>query len=89
MTNESTPNAPAPVQDMESSGTRQGMSIALVIGVTVGIIGLVILLTGVIGHPDFKRSDNINIDLWWGLLMIVFGILMTGGSLLMQRIKNK
>ena len=52
------------------------MSIALTIGATIGLIGLVILLYGLFGHPDLSRSNGINIDLWWGLLMVVFGIVM-------------
>lgn len=77
------------VQDMKSSGTSQGMSIAIVIGCTVALIGLVILLAGLFGHPDLKRSDNINIDLWWGLLMVVFGALMAGLSYLSSRAKRQ
>lgn len=64
------------VLDMEASGQSHRMSIALTIGATIGLIGLVILLYGLFGHPDLSRSNGINIDLWWGLLMVVFGIVM-------------
>lgn len=68
------------VRDMEPSGQRHKMSIALTIGATIALIGLIILLYGLFGHPDLHRSDGINIDLWWGLLMVVFGLLMSIGG---------
>jgi len=72
------------VKDMKASSESHRMSIALVIGATIGLIGLIILLYGLLGHPDLSRSDNINIDLWWGLVMVVFGIIMGGGSYLLS-----
>jgi nucleoside permease NupC len=68
--------------DVKASSAAHHMSIALVIGATIGLIGLIILLYGLFGHPDLSRSDNINIDLWWGLVMVIFGIIMGGGSYL-------
>ena len=70
------------VQGMEPSGQRHRMSIALTIGATIALIGLIILLYGLFGHPDLSRSDGINIDLWWGLVMVIFGLLMGGGGYL-------
>ncbi len=64
------------VQGMKDSRQSHKMSIATTIGGTIGLIGLVLLLYGLFGSANFSRSDGINIDLWWGLVMIVFGILM-------------
>jgi drug/metabolite transporter (DMT)-like permease len=75
------------VQGMKASGDTHSMSIATVIGATIGVIGLILLLYGVFGSPDLSRSDGINIDLWWGLLMLVFGIIMGGGGYLSARRK--
>ena len=72
-------------QGMEGSGESHKMSIALTIGATIGLIGLVIMLYGLFGSADFKRSDGINIDLWWGLFMLVFGLLMSTGGYLAAR----
>jgi high-affinity Fe2+/Pb2+ permease len=67
-----------------SQGHR--MSIALTIGVTIVVIGLIILLYGLLGHPDYARhSLGININLWWGLVMLIFGLLMAGGGYLSAR----
>ena len=65
------------IQGQQSSGQKHRMSIALTIGATIGAIGLILLLYGLFGAADYSRSDGININLWWGLLMLVFGILMS------------
>lgn len=73
-------------QGMKASGESHKMSIALIIGATIGLIGLILLLYGLFGSPEISRSDNINIDLWWGLVMLVFGLLMgTGGYIAARR----
>ncbi len=69
-------------QGMEDSGETHRLSISATIGATIGVIGLVILLYGLLGHADYSRSQGININLWWGLLMVIFGLLMGGGSYL-------
>ena len=28
-------------------------------------------------RSDYSRSDGINVNLWWGLVMTVFGLLMS------------
>ena len=61
---------------MEPSKHSHKMSIALTIGATIALMGLVLFLYGLLGPADYSRSDGINIDLWWGLLMLVFGLLM-------------
>ncbi|GHO44727.1 hypothetical protein [Ktedonospora formicarum] len=73
------------VHDMESSGESHQMSIALTIGATIGVMGLVLFLYGLFGTADYARSDGININLWWGLLMMVVGLFMGGGSYLRSR----
>jgi hypothetical protein len=61
------------VEDMQVSGESHKMSIALTIGATIAAIGLILLLYGLFGQADYSRSDGININLWWGLVMVVFG----------------
>ncbi|QBD78361.1 hypothetical protein EPA93_21105 [Ktedonosporobacter rubrisoli] len=73
------------IQGMQPSGQQHRMSIALTIGATIGLIGLVILLYGLFGHADYSRSNGININLWWGLLMFIFGVLMSLGGYLSSR----
>ncbi|HEY7419570.1 MAG TPA: hypothetical protein VH593_30595 [Ktedonobacteraceae bacterium] len=73
------------VQDMQSSEQTHRMSIALTIGVTIGLIGLVLLLYGLLGHVNYSRSDGINVNFWWGLVMFIFGVLMAVGGYLSSR----
>jgi uncharacterized membrane protein len=73
------------VQGMKASGQTDKMSIAVTIGATIGLIGLILLLYGLFGNADYSRSDGININLWWGLVMLVFGILMAGINYLITR----
>lgn len=82
------PDAAQPKKDaqgMEGSNTTHRMSIALTIGATIGLIGLILFLYGLFGNADYSRSGGLNINLWWGALMLVFGILLGGGSYLSAR----
>jgi uncharacterized membrane protein len=65
--------------------TGSQLTIALTIGATIGLISLVLLLYGLFGGADYSRSDGININFWWGLLMVVFGILMSIGGYISSR----
>ena len=73
------------IQGMKDSGEKHKMSIALTIGATIGFIGLVLVLYGLFGGANYSNSDNININLWRGLLMLVFGVLMSGINYLTAR----
>lgn len=73
-------------QGLEPAGHSHKMSIALTIGATIALMGMVLFLYGLFGPADYSRSDGININLWWGLLMLVFGLLMAvGGYISMRR----
>ena len=54
-----------------------GLDIRLPIGLMFTILGLLISGYGLLGDPAvYERSLGININLWWGLVMLVFGLLM-------------
>jgi len=41
------------------------------------VLGLLLAGFGLIGDKSvFQRSLGINVDLWWGLVMLVFGVVM-------------
>lgn len=47
------------------------------IGLMFTLVGALLLLTGLLSGPEaYQRSLGININLWWGLLLLVFGGLM-------------
>ncbi len=76
-------------EGMKASGASHRMSIGLVIGCTIGAIGVILLLYGLFGGTSYAHSDGININLWWGLLMVVFGIIMAGGNYLTARMRTQ
>lgn len=54
-----------------------GLDIRLPIGFMFAIFGLLLAGYGLIGDKTiYQRSLEININLWWGLVMLVFGLIM-------------
>jgi hypothetical protein len=43
------------------------------------LIGALLVITGLLNGAD-ARSLNINVDLWWGIVLFVFGALMLLGA---------
>jgi len=60
-----------------------GLDIRLPIGMMFSLIGAVMVIFGLITGSQkelYERSLDININLWWGLVLLVFGILMFLGA---------
>ncbi len=55
-----------------------GLDIRYPIGLMFGIIGLVMVLYGALtgSDPMYQRSLGINVNVWWGAVLLVFGALM-------------
>jgi len=55
-----------------------GLDIRYPIGLMFGIIGLVMVVYGFLtgADPMYQRSLGINVNLWWGALLLVFGAVM-------------
>lgn len=56
-----------------------GLDIRLPIGLMFAIIGLILIAYGLFTGGDsemYARSLAININLWWGIVMLAFGTLM-------------
>jgi hypothetical protein len=55
-----------------------GLDIRYPIGLMFGIIGLVMVAYGAFtgGDPMYQRSLGINVNVWWGAVLLVFGGLM-------------
>jgi hypothetical protein len=56
-----------------------GLDIRWPIGLMFSLIGLLLLIEGVIGG-DQVLSLGININLIWGVVLLVFGVLMLLGA---------
>jgi len=57
-----------------------GLDIRWPIGLMFSLIGLLLLITGAVNGAD-ARSLNININLWWGIVLVVFGGAMLLGAI--------
>ena len=56
-----------------------GLDIRWPVGIMFTLIGALLLLAGLVNGAD-ARSLNININLWWGIVLLVFGVLMLLGA---------
>ena len=56
------------------------LDVRLPIGLMFSIFGLLLAATGLLS-PAHSMSLGINVNLWWGLVMIVFGLTMLGFAL--------
>ena len=55
-----------------------GLDIRYPIGLMFGIIGLVMVVYGLLtgGDPMYQRSLGLNVNVWWGAVLLLFGGLM-------------
>jgi hypothetical protein len=62
------------------------LDLRLPIGLMFTIFGVMLSLYGLTSDPAiYARSLGININLWWGLVLLVFGLVMLGFALRGQR----
>ena len=54
-----------------------GLDIRLPIGLMFTILGLLLVVFGIVGDKSiYERALGINVNLWWGIVMLVFGLAM-------------
>jgi len=54
-----------------------GLDIRLPIGLLFSIFGVLLIGYGALGNKSiYARSLDVNINLWWGLIMLAFGRVM-------------
>ena len=55
------------------------MDIRTPIGLMFLIMGFILVAWGLISNPEiYSRSFGINVNLLWGLVLFLFGLIMTG-----------
>ncbi len=60
-----------------------GLDIKVPIGLTFAILGLLLTIFGLATNGDtelYKRSLDINVNLWTGLVMVLVGVFMLATS---------
>ena len=60
-----------------------GLDVRLPIGGLFTVLGLLLVGYGVATGADaelYARSLSVNVNLWWGLVMLVFGLLLLWGA---------
>ena len=70
----------------EHSGTNHSMAIGFYIAAIVLIFGVTLVMTGIIS-PDLESEGSLdfNINLWWGVVMVVSGCVILGMTLASPR----
>ena len=55
-----------------------GLDIRLPIGIIFTIYGVILIIYGLVADASIfqEKSLGVNIDLWWGAAMLVFGVFM-------------
>ena len=55
-----------------------GLDIRLPIGIIFTVYGAILTIYGLVADPAiFVNSVGVNIDVWWGGAMLVFGLVMS------------
>lgn len=53
------------------------LDIRLPIGIMFGLFGLMLMIFGLTSDPHiYARSLGVNVNLWWGIALLVFGLIM-------------
>jgi len=55
------------------------LDVRLPIGLMFSMLGVILVVYGLAsGSAIYARSLGINVDLWWGLVLLAFGLVMLG-----------
>jgi hypothetical protein len=53
------------------------LDLRLPIGLLFSLFGVILVVYGLVSDPAiYARSLGINVNLWWGLVLLVFGLVM-------------
>jgi hypothetical protein len=70
-------------EEIAAARAANRFDIRRIIGALFIVYGVVLTVTGIVGsHAVKTKASGINIDLWTGIAMIVFGALMIAWALL-------
>ncbi len=53
------------------------LDIRLPIGLLFTVLGILLIVVGALSSTNaLKQSQGFNVDLWWGIVMLIFGVVM-------------
>jgi hypothetical protein len=62
------------------------LDLRLPIGLMFSIVGTLLTVFGLTSDPTiYARSLGINVNLWWGLVLLAFGLVMLGFAIRASR----
>jgi hypothetical protein len=71
------------VDEIAAAKAANRFDIRRIIGGLFLLYGVVLIVAGLVGGHDIKhKAANINIDLWTGIAMVVFAVIMIAWALL-------
>ena len=56
-----------------------GLDIRWPIGIMFTLISVLLIIEGILTGPS-EKTLGMNIDLWWGIVLLIFGVLMLLGA---------
>ena len=60
------------------------------IGGMFSLFGAILTVYGIVSDPAiYEKSLGINVNLWWGLVLLVFGVAMLGLAFRAERAKRQ
>ena len=69
----------------EHSSTNHSLAIGFYIAALVLIFGVTLVLTGLLSSGRVEGNIGFNVNLWWGLVMVVSGCVILGLTLASPR----
>lgn len=62
------------------------LDLRIPIGLLFGVLGALLAFYGLVSDPAiYQASLGINVNLWWGLVLVLFGAVMLGSAWLGAR----
>jgi multisubunit Na+/H+ antiporter MnhG subunit len=54
-----------------------GLDIRIPIGAMFALLGALLMVYGLLSDPGiYQRSLGMNVNLWWGAILLLFGVIM-------------
>ena len=69
----------------EHSGTNHSMAIGFYISAIILIYGVTIALAGILSSGQAHAHIGFNVNLWWGVVMVISGCVILGMTLASPR----